>query len=629
MAPNASLLLIPDVVLISDMVNQPDSPMLAEVDVSFTVCFSMRLHKPSWQETTKGKGRARGIAFLVLPNGITEEPYATVSVAKLLALDAGGSLNLSSPITGRALLPGGGNVSVHVQIGRLPDGSMPLPEGREGVPVIHIAAIEPARSAARYTVWVEYSRCRQILSVFVAAGYGSPKPVTAIAVMPNVNYRDTAVFGKAPMGLFSSARQLVQIHLWSMDTEDFPNYDQQQWRKRVTLYSAVGSVSATVLVGAIVVCYYRSKYRRWKQEQERLAKTMQRLPGVPAQIEYAHIKKATINFHDTTKLGTGGFGAVYKCTLPPASSGRGQAMAVAVKKFIQKVEEKRYEDFLAEVSVINRLRHKNIVPLIGWSYYKGVPLLIYEYMEKGSLDQHLFQRGGTSGQGDGSFLQWETRYGIARDIATGLHYVHHEHEPMVLHRDIKASNIMLDSNFRARLGDFGIACTVSADMSHATGFVGTIGYIAPEYLGSNKATRQTDIYAFGLVILEIVTGKQHRDVPPDDGHLTYWVWRLHREGKILEAVDSVLTAGEVIADEAHRLLLLGLACTNPIPSNRPSMMEAVQVITKASQLPDVPLEMPSSVRTSAGWHSPLNSACSTAERNWDESDSSNLVTAST
>lgn len=129
---------------------------------------------------------------------------------------------------------------------------------------------------------------------------------------------------------------------------------------------------------------------------------------------------------------------------------------------------------------------------------KGEALLIYEYMTNGSLDQHLFQKGSAQQHQEGmSLRQWHTRYGIARDIVTGLHYVHHEHEPMVLHRDIKASNIMLDSDFCARLGDFGIASTVAVNRSSVSGIAGTWGYIAPDYAMSYKATRKTDIYAFG------------------------------------------------------------------------------------------------------------------------------------
>ncbi|TVU06904.1 hypothetical protein EJB05_46940, partial [Eragrostis curvula] len=354
---------------------------------------------------------------------------------------------------------------------------------------------------------------------------------------------------------------------------------------------------------------------------------MQQLPGVPTQVDYADIRKATKNFHETMKLGKGGFGAVYRCKLPAAASRTGQEMEVAVKKFMREFEDRRYDDFLAEVSIINRLRHKNIVPLVGWSYNKGEPLLVYEYMTNGSLDRHLFQRSskGNKKHEEAATRHWDTRYRIVRDIATGLHYVHHEHEPMVLHRDIKASNIMLDSTFGARLGDFGIACTVAVDRSSVTGIAGTIGYIAPDYAISHRATRQSDIYAFGVLILEIVTGKKSGDVSRDDGHITDWVWRLHQEGKLLEAVDSGVLATEDgqedVAEEAKRLLLLGLACTNPNPSNRPSMVEVVQIITKLAPPPEVPLERPTFVWPPDDWRT-RNSLYSTAMSTCDKSSAS-------
>ncbi|KAF8670862.1 hypothetical protein HU200_050127 [Digitaria exilis] len=358
---------------------------------------------------------------------------------------------------------------------------------------------------------------------------------------------------------------------------------------------------------------------------------MQGIPGVPTHVDFTDIKKATKNFHETMKLGKGGFGAVYRCTLPAVASGTERAaMDVAVKKFMRQVEDRGYSDFLAEVSIINRLRHKNIVPLVGWSYNKGEPLLIYEYMTNGSLDQHIFHKGSARQQQEDTALgQWCTRYDITRDIATGLHYVHHEHEPMVLHRDIKASNIMLDSDFRARLGDFGIACTVAINRNSVTGIAGTWGYIAPDYAMSYKATRQTDIYAFGVLILEVVTGKRNGDFLPDDDHITDWIWRLHGEGKLLEVVDASLdlAAGDDgVAEEAKLVLLLGLACTNPNPCDRPSMAEVLQVINKVKPPPDVPLEKPLFVWPPRDWRS-HDSMDSTSGSNWDESLATTVAAA--
>ncbi|KAK1642776.1 hypothetical protein QYE76_060581 [Lolium multiflorum] len=228
-------------------------------------------------------------------------------------------------------------------------------------------------------------------------------------------------------------------------------------------------------------------------------------------------------------------------------------------------------------------------------------------MTNGSLDQHLFPKGGSSSGTGVSVRQWATRYEIIRGIATGLHYVHHEYEPMVLHRDIKASNVMLDSSFRARLGDFGLACTVADDRKSVTGVGGTWGYIAPEYAMCGKTTRQTDIYALGVLILEVVTGQRalvnrRKVVDDDDVHITDRVWRLHREGMLSECVDGVLLAAASEDDKKQmnaesgndvaRLLLLGLACSNPNPSDRPTMPDVVQIIAKSAPPPQVPPQKP-------------------------------------
>ncbi|GJN36311.1 hypothetical protein PR202_gb25158 [Eleusine coracana subsp. coracana] len=435
------------------------------------------------------------------------------------------------------------------------------------------------------------------------------------------------------IGLFSSIGQLAQLQTWNLTVDrPLPKDGSQKWV--IILSSVLGSVAATTVMAAAVYCYLNSKYRRWKKDLDQLAKTMQSLPGVPTQVDFAHIKKATNNFHETMKLGRGGFGAVYGCTLPAAASRTGQPMRVAVKKFTRELTDRRYEDFLAEVSIINRLRHKNVVPLVGWSYNKGEPLLIYEYMKNGSLDQRLFQRSSDFDQGrkqqDTAIGQWVTRYRIARDIAMGLQYLHHEHEPMVLHRDIKASNIMLDSDLCARLGDFGISCTVDAERSSVTGVAGTIGYMGPEYVVNYKATRQTDIFAFGVVILEIVTGKKNMHVPADDGHITQWVRRLHREGALLQALDDKLIPNtptnsetDFLIEEAQRLLLLGLACTNPNPSSRPSMTEVLQVINKLAPSPDMSLEQPS---LGLGWISEDGSSVSSSEYGLPAADHSDSKT---
>ncbi|VAH80028.1 unnamed protein product [Triticum turgidum subsp. durum] len=413
--------------------------------------------------------------------------------------------------------------------------------------------VTPSSATPTVTVWIDYNAVLSRLGVFVAPA-GRTKPRDQLVGDSAVNL--TGRTNQSAFVGFSASRVayvLAGIRGWDLTVERLSPAAEKDDNKKswlVILLAVLGSVASTAAVPP---------------------------PSV-----------------FTTTPGT--FGSVYRCRLPAALETGRPEMEVAVKKFTRN-DDRRFDDFLDEVSVINRLRHKNIVPLIGWSYHDGEPLLIFELMPNGSLDQHLFHLRTP-------ILLWDTRYAIVRDIATGLHYVHHEYEPTVLHRDIKARNIMLDSTFGARLGDFGIACTVPLDRNSVTGLAGTHGYIAPEYACSYRATRETDIYAFGVVVLEIVTGRRalDRDVP-SEGHITDWIWRFHWEEKLLDAMDPVLAMAGFDDDDAKRLMLLGLACTNPNPSNRPSMVEVVQVITKLKLPPAVPPKKPTFVWPPQGWSS--------------------------
>lgn len=247
-------------------------------------------------------------------------------------------------------------------------------------------------------------------------------------------------------------------------------------------------------------------------------------------------------------------------------------------------------------------------------------------MLNGSLDQHLFHRSGDEQRQATCMSQWGTRYNLVKDIATGLKYVHHEYEPMVLHRDIKASNIMIDLTFQGRLGDFGLACVLADGKDSYTdhGAPGTLGFRAPEYVYNGKATRKTDIFAFGVLVLEIVTGKRAVGKDVQFGHVTDWVWKFHAEGNLHAAVDAVLTTTtEFDANEAIRLLQLGMACSSPNPSDRPSMADAVQIISKSLQPPNIPLSKPPLVWPPEGWGEPSSTS------SYSTPSTSNLNTTST
>ncbi|VAI84716.1 unnamed protein product [Triticum turgidum subsp. durum] len=472
----------------------------------------------------------------------------------------------------------------------------------------------------RLAVRIDYFYTKSRAAVYVGP-VGSEKGTDVVASGP-VNIKKMQAVDFAFIGFFSDrvSNILSNIKTWELKVESvIPKRKGPSWL--VILLSVVGSAAATAITAAAFAVYYRSKYRRWNKDLQRLARSMQHLPGMPRHVDFADIKKATKNFHSSMQLGAGGFGAVYRCKLPAAPEVGGPEVEAAVKKFTRN-HNGCYDDFMEEVSVVNRLRHRNIAPLVGWSYHSGVPLLIFELMPNGSLDQHLFHPTRTR------FLRWETRYDIVKDIATGLHYVHHEYEPAVLHRDIKASNVLLDSAFRARLGDFGIARAVGLDRNSVTGLAGTPGYISPDYACSYKATRETDVYAFGVVALEIVTGKPalHKDVP-SDSIMCVWVWQLHRRGVLINAVDDVLAAAGFDADDARRLLLLGLACTNPNPADRPNMATVVRVVTKLAPSPDVPLERPPFGLPPQGLCTStlLGSTCGTGTRIFHTAGSSAMV----
>ncbi|KAI8541000.1 hypothetical protein RHMOL_Rhmol08G0028700 [Rhododendron molle] len=305
---------------------------------------------------------------------------------------------------------------------------------------------------------------------------------------------------------------------------------------------------------------------------------LKRLPGTPREFHFKDLKRATNNFDEKNKLGQGGFGVVYRGHL------HDENLEVAVKWFSRETI-KGEDDFLAELTIINRLRHKHLVRLLGWCHKKGKLLLVYDYMPNGSLDSHLFTKTP-----DSKPLSWDQRYNIISGVASALNYLHNEYDQRVVHRDLKASNIMLDSDFNARLGDFGLARALDEEKTsylEVEGVAGTLGYIAPECFLTGKATQQSDVYAFGVVLLEIVCGLQ-RGTRFDMFHfLVDWVWSLHREGRILDAVEERL-GDEYVVEEAQKVLVLALACSHPVARERPRTQAIVHIISGLVPVPYVP-----------------------------------------
>ncbi|KAL8117897.1 L-type lectin-domain containing receptor kinase IX.1-like [Apium graveolens] len=300
----------------------------------------------------------------------------------------------------------------------------------------------------------------------------------------------------------------------------------------------------------------------------------------PRKFSYQSLVVATNNFSDDCKLGEGGFGCVYKGYLTELN------IPIAVKK-ISRGSRQGKKEYLTEVKIISRLRHRNIVQLIGWCHDRGQFLLAYEFMPNRSLDVHLFRNK--------SSLIWMVRYNITLGFASALLYLHEECEQCVVHRDIKSSNIMLDSNFNLKLGDFGLARLMDNELGlKTTGLAGTIGYLAPEYISTGRASKESDIYSFGVVILEIVTGRRSRDTlkdGEDEWGLLEWVWNLYGSAELLLAVDRRLNK-EFDARQVECLMIVGLWCAHPDRHMRPSIRQAMQVLNFEGEMPSLPTKMP-------------------------------------
>ncbi|KAL1534418.1 non-specific serine/threonine protein kinase [Salvia divinorum] len=298
----------------------------------------------------------------------------------------------------------------------------------------------------------------------------------------------------------------------------------------------------------------------------------------PRRFSYGELAAATGNFAEESKLGEGGFGGVYRGFLKNLDS------YVAVKR-VSKTSKQGAKEYASEVKIISRLRHRNLVQLIGWCHEKRELLLVYELQPNGGLDSHLFNRKNPP-------LSWEARFKIARGLAAALLYLHEEWDQCVVHRDIKSSNVMLDSAFNAKLGDFGLARLVDHNKgSQTTILAGTMGYMAPECVMTGRASKESDVYSFGIVALEISTGRR-----PIWGlvRTVEWVWELYGTGRPLEAADvSLEGCGRYDEREMERLMVVGLWCAHPDDGLRPSMKEVVRVLGfEGEPPPQLPSKMP-------------------------------------
>ncbi|XP_051203442.1 L-type lectin-domain containing receptor kinase SIT2-like [Lolium perenne] len=430
-------------------------------------------------------------------------------------------------------------------------------------------------------VWVDYDDSSHRVNVSLAP-YLQPKPqrpllsttVNLTSLLPSSVY----------VGFASATSVLRSIHRiigWSFNPKGDAkplNYtalseviqdvrrDNQRSHSRIPMKILIPVVTLSVFVTLVIIValYVNMKKAREIGEWE--------IDSGSSSFTYKDL--ATSGFSDRMLLGKGGFGKVYKGVLQTSKQN------VAIKR-VSPESKQGMKEFIAEITILGHLRHRNLVQLLGYSRHKSELLLVYDYMSNGSLDRVLH------GQDRQQTVDWVCRFNIIRGIASGLCYLHEDWEKVVIHRDIKTSNVLLDNEMNGRLGDFGLARLHNHGTdAHTTHLAGTWGYIAPELARLGRATKATDVFAFGVFMLEVACGRRPIEVN-DSGEpvlLTDWVTDAWESGSILRSVDPRLE--DYVREEAELVLKLGLLCSHPVPSARPSTRLIVQYLVNDVLLPD-------------------------------------------
>ncbi|KAK4267568.1 hypothetical protein QN277_024331 [Acacia crassicarpa] len=285
------------------------------------------------------------------------------------------------------------------------------------------------------------------------------------------------------------------------------------------------------------------------------------------------LHSATNNFNYDNKLGEGGFGSVYWGQLWDGSQ-------IAVKR-LKVWSNKADMEFAVEVEVLARVRHKNLLSLRGYCAEGQERLIVYDYMPNLSLLSHL--HGQHSAE---CLLDWSRRMSIAIGSAEGITYLHHQATPHIIHRDIKASNVLLDADFQAQVADFGFAKLIPEGATHVTTRVkGTLGYLAPEYAMLGKASESCDVYSFGILLLELASGRKPIEKLSSTmkRSITDWALPLVFEKKFSEIADPRLN-GDYVEEELKRVVYVALVCAQNQPEKRPNMLEVVELLKGESEV---------------------------------------------
>ncbi|KAA8515422.1 hypothetical protein F0562_018967 [Nyssa sinensis] len=343
--------------------------------------------------------------------------------------------------------------------------------------------------------------------------------------------------------------------------------------KRTAVIASVSVVSGVLLLGLISYCIIRKRTAWWRGAQRLENPNQENNQSAEDEdlelplFDLVTITTATTNFSFTNKIGEGGFGPVYWGKLST-----GQEIAV---KRLSKDSGQGLKEFKNEIVLIAKLQHRNLVRLLGCYIHGEERMLIYEYMPNKSLELFIFnQIRGTS-------LHWQKRFDIIVGIARGLLYLHRDSRLRIIHRDLKASNILLDSEMNPKISDFGLARTFGGDQHEASTnrIMGTYGYMSPEYAIDGIFSVKSDVFSFGVLVLEIVSGKKNRGFyhPDHDLNLLGHAWKLWNEGNPMKLMDAYME-NPVPTSQLLRCIQLGLLCVQQRPEDRPTMSSVLVML---------------------------------------------------
>ncbi|KAF8644783.1 hypothetical protein HU200_066330 [Digitaria exilis] len=465
--------------------------------------------------------------------------------------------------------------------------------------IFSVASASPGvdlRAGVPITAWVEYRAPRRRLSVWLSySPFRRPEKPALSADADLSGLLHPLMYA----GFSASNGNGAALHIverWSFRTFGFANSSNasppseppapphkpllltgshhHQHHHHNLLYKVLGGVLGAVVILVFViggsVVWLSRPIRR--QREGRMVPSEDKPYGT---MSMEVVRTATKGFDSGNVIGVGGSGAtVYEGVLQSGSR-------VAVKRF--QAIWPCTKAFVSELAaMLNCPNHPNLVRLAGWCCSKDELVLVYEFMPNGNLHSALHTMCGAT-------LPWEARFRAVLGIASALEYLHDRCDHRILHRDVKSSNVLLDGEFNARLGDFGLARLVShGALPHTTQPAGTLGYLAPEYVHSGVATERSDVYSFGVLALEVATGR----MPIERGiSVVDWVWVLWGRRRLVDAADQRLQ-GRFVAEEMRRILLVGLSCVHPDCRQRPGMRRVVKMLDGTAPLTLVPDKKP-------------------------------------